>query len=321
MTAIPTVNNAKRAAPKVRSAGNRTIKSIMANWQLYVLIAPVLAYFIIFHYAPMYGLQIAFKDFVASKGITGSEWVGLKHFKQFFQSFYAARIILNTLGISLMQLVIGFPIPIILAIMINEVSSTKFKKTVQTITYAPHFLSAVVLVGMMMTFLSPRNGIINQIIALFGRERIFFFSEPGWFKSLYVFSDVWQNMGWASIIYLAALAGIDPQLYEAAVIDGAGKFQKIIHITIPCLLPTVIILLILNLGTLMSVGFEKVFLMQNDLNLDSSEIISTYVYKKGLIGAQYSFSAAVGLFNSIINFILLLAVNSISKRLSKTSLW
>jgi putative aldouronate transport system permease protein len=321
MASMPNSNTAGSSVPRIKSVTSRTVKTIAANWQLYVIIAPVLAYFAIFHYAPMYGLQIAFKDFIATKGITGSSWVGLKHFKQFFQSYYAARIIANTLGISLMQLLIGFPIPILLAIMINEVSSSKFKKTVQTVTYAPHFLSAVVLVGMMITFLSPRNGIINQIIALFGGERIFFFSEPGWFKSLYVFSDVWQNMGWASIIYLAALAGIDPQQYEAAVIDGAGKFQKIVHITIPGLLPTAIILLILNLGTLMSVGFEKVFLMQNDLNLDSSEIISTYVYKKGLIGAQYSFSAAVGLFNSLINFILLLVVNGLSKRLSKTSLW
>jgi putative aldouronate transport system permease protein len=321
MAAVPPAELPNRSVPKVRSARSRAIRTMAANWQLYLLIAPVLAYFIIFHYAPMYGLQIAFKDFVATKGITGSDWVGLKHFKQFFQSYYAARIILNTLGVSLMQLVIGFPIPILLAIMINEVSSQKFKRTVQTVTYAPHFLSAVVLVGMMMTFLSPRNGIINQFIAMLGGERIFFFSEPGWFKSLYVFSDVWQNMGWASIIYLAALAGIDPQQYEAAVIDGAGKLQKIIYITIPGLMPTTIILLILNLGTLMSVGFEKVFLMQNDLNLDASEIISTYVYKKGLIGAQYSFSSAVGLFNSVINFILLITVNSLSKRVSKTSLW
>nr|WP_238177779.1 ABC transporter permease subunit [Paenibacillus contaminans] len=292
-----------------------------ANWQLYVMIAPVVAYFIIFHYFPMYGVQIAFKDFIATKGITGSSWVGLKHFDQFFQSYYAARIILNTLGISLMQLVIGFPIPILLAIMLNEVRSSKFKRTVQTVTYAPHFLSSVVLVGMMVTFLSPRNGIVNLIIELFGGERVNFFTEPGWFKSLYVFSDVWQNMGWASIIYLAALAGIDPQQYEAATIDGASKLKKIMYITIPGLMPTAIILLILNVGTLMSVGFEKVFLMQNDLNLDSSEIISTYVYRKGLIGAQYSFSAAVGLFNSVINFILLISVNSLSRRVSKTSLW
>nr|WP_240762056.1 ABC transporter permease subunit [Paenibacillus thalictri] len=288
---------------------------------MYLLIAPVLAYFIIFHYAPMYGLQIAFKDFIATKGITGSSWVGFKHFKQFFQSYYASRIILNTLGVSAMQLIIGFPMPILLAIMINELRGSKFKRTVQTVTYAPHFLSAVVLVGIMIIFLSPRSGLVNQIIAFFGGERIAFFGEPGWFKTLYVLSDVWQNMGWASIIYLAALAGIDPQQYEAAVIDGAGKLQKIIHITIPGLLPTAIILLILNLGTLMSVGFEKVYLMQNDLNLDSSEIISTYVYKKGLLGAQYSFSAAVGLFNSVINFILLIVVNGLSRRVSKTSLW
>jgi putative aldouronate transport system permease protein len=318
---MPASDVTSNSARKMLSARGRAWKGYRKNWQLYVLILPVLAYFLIFHYAPMYGLQIAFKDFIASKGITGSEWVGLKHFKQFFTSYYATRIIFNTLGVSVMQLIIGFPMPIILAIMINELRGSKFKKVVQTVTYAPHFLSSVVLVGMMVTFAHPRTGIVNKAITWLGGQPISFFGEPDWFIPLYVLSDVWQNMGWASIIYLAALAGIDPQQYEAAIIDGAGKFQRILYVTLPGLLPTIIILLILNSGKIMSVGFEKVFLMQNDLNLDASEIISTYVYKKGLLNAQYSFSAAVGLFNSVINFILLIIVNGVSRKVSETSLW
>jgi putative aldouronate transport system permease protein len=295
------------------------LKSVRRNWDMYLLILPVIAYFIIFHYLPMYGVQIAFKDFMAVKGIGGSPWVGLKHFERFFNSYYAWRLIRNTVGLSLYQLVITFPVPIILALLINEVRNSKFKRVVQTVTYAPHFLSTVVMVGLILVFLSPKNGMINLIIVALGGEPIYFMSESGWFKSIYVFSEVWQNTGWASIIYLAALAGIDPQLYEAAVVDGASKIKRIIYITIPCLMPTAIILLILNFGHVMSIGFEKVFLMQNDLNLESSEVISTYVYKNGLVGAQYSFSAAIGLFNSVIN--LLIVVNTISKRVSQTSLW
>jgi putative aldouronate transport system permease protein len=309
------------AASVSKAARRRRWNAVWKNWELYVLIGPVLIYFFIFHYLPMYGVQIAFKDFIAVKGITDSPWVGLKHFKRFFDSYYAWRLIRNTVGISLYQLVIGFPLPIILAILMNELRSVRFRKVVQTVTYAPHFLSAVVLVGIMMAFLSPSNGIVNHFIVFLGGEPIAFFSEPNWFKSLYVLSDVWQNAGWASIIYMAALAGIDPQLYEAAVVDGASKFRKIIHITIPCLMPTAIILLILNVGHVMSVGFEKVFLMQNNLNRETSEVISTYVYTQGLLGAQYSFSAAVGLFNSVVNFCLLIAVNHLSKRASQTSLW
>ncbi|TDF97208.1 ABC transporter permease [Paenibacillus piri] len=296
-------------------------KTIRKNWDLYLLIAPVIAYFLIFHYAPMYGVQIAFKDFIAVKGIDGSPWVGLKHFERFFNSFYAWRLIRNTLGISLYQLAISFPVPIVFALLLNEVRSHKFKRFLQTVTYAPHFLSTVVMVGLILVFLSPRNGMVNLAISALGGEPVYFMTEAGWFKTVYVFSDVWQNVGWASIIYLAALAGIDPQLYEAAVMDGASKFKRIIHITIPCLMPTAIILLILNFGHVMSVGFEKVFLMQNNLNIEASEVISTYVYKNGLVGSQYSFSSAIGLFNSVINFTLLIVVNSISRRISQTSLW
>ncbi|WP_084782403.1 ABC transporter permease [Bacillus niameyensis] len=285
------------------------------------MIIPVIAYFVIFHYVPMYGIQIAFKDFIASKGITGSTWVGLKHFTRFFDSYFFWRLMKNTIGIGLYELLLGFPIPIILALMINEVRLKFFKKTVQTVTYAPHFLSTVVLVGMIIIFLSPDNGMINQLIRAFGGNEISFMTEPKWFKTVYVFSGIWQQMGWSSIIYLAALAGIDPQLHESATVDGANRLQRIWHVNIPGILPTIIILLILNTGSIVSVGFEKVFLMQNDLNLEASDVISTYVYRSGILGAQFSFAAAVGLFSTVINFILLITVNSLAKRVGQSSLW
>ncbi|WP_099478718.1 ABC transporter permease [Paenibacillus ihbetae] len=294
---------------------------IWRNWQLYVLISPVIAYYILFQYVPMYGIQIAFKDFIATQGIWGSPWVGLDHFERFFNGYYFWRLIKNTLGIGLYSLAVGFPVPIILALLMNEVRAEKFKRFVQTITYAPHFLSIVVVVGMMMIFLSPRYGILNHFIEMFGGKAINFMTEPGWFKTLYVLSDVWQTMGWSSIIYLAALAGIDNQLHEAARVDGATRLQRIWHINIPGIMPTIIILLILNIGSIMSIGFEKVLLMQNNLNMESSDIIATYVYRMGIQNAEYSFSAAVGLFNSVINFVLLVVVNFISRRVSETSLW
>jgi putative aldouronate transport system permease protein len=297
------------------------LKSFLKNWELYVIISPVIAFYIIFEYIPMYGVQIAFKNFVATKGIWGSSWVGFDHFERFFNSYFFWRLIENTLGLSLLQLAFGFPIPILLALMINEVRLKMFKKFVQTITYAPHFLSTVVLVGMIVIFLSPQTGIVNQLIVLLGGESISFMTEPDWFKSIYVSSGVWQQMGWSSIIYLAALAGIDPQLHEAAKVDGASRLQRIWNVNLPGIMPTIVILLILNMGSVMSIGFEKVYLMQNDLNMDSSDVISTYVYRTGIIQAQYSFSAAVGLFNSVINMILLVLVNFTAKRLNETSLW
>lgn len=296
-------------------------RSLRKYWDLYLLLSPVVIYFIVFKYLPMYGVQIAFKNFSASKGITGSAWVGLKHFIRFFRSYNFKTLMVNTLGINIYQLVVGFPAPILLALMMNEVKSKYFKKTVQTLTYAPHFLSTVVLVGMITAFLSPRNGIINEVIKAFGGTPIFFMIEPKWFKTIYVFSGIWQNIGWGSIVYMAALAGIDTQLYEAAIVDGASKLKRLWHITIPCIIPTAIILLIMDVGHMMNVGFEKVFLMQNSLNMKASDVISTYVYRTGLQGSEFSFSSAVGLFNSVVNFILLIAVNKVSKKFSETSLW
>lgn len=314
------VSRSNQSGARVLHARKKMLQ-IINNWQLYVLILPVLAYYIVFHYAPMYGVQIAFKDYYFIKGIWGSPWVGFEHFNRFFKSYFFGTLLKNTIGISLYQLVAGFPAPIILALMINEVSNKFFKRTVQTVTYAPHFLSTVVLVGMLLSFLSPRNGIINEIIKVLGGEPIYFIAKPEWFKTLYVFSGIWQNTGWSSIIYISALTGIDPQLHEAAKVDGAGRLKRIWHINIPGITPTMVILLILNMGKIMNVGFEKIFLMQNKMNMTSSDVISTFVYNNGLLNGQFSFSAAVGLFNSVINFILLVTVNRISKKLNETSLW
>lgn len=306
--------------PVSRKPQIKKMKPILKNWDLYLLISPVILYFIVFHYLPIYGIQIAFKDFVATKGIWGSDWVGFKHFQRFFDSYYFWRLIKNTLGIGVYTLLVGFPIPIIIALMLNEVRFSKFKRTVQTVIYAPHFLSTVVVVGMLLLFLKP-DGLINQIIVLLGGTPVDFISEPKWFKTIYVFSDVWQSMGWSSIIYLAALTSVDEQLHESAMLDGATRLQRIWYINIPTILPTIVILFILNAGSVMAVGFEKIYLMQNSLNMSASDVISTFVYRMGILEAQYSFSAAVGLFNSLINFTMLVMVNYFARKLNETSLW
>lgn len=291
------------------------------NWQLYLLLVPVVAYFIIFHYVPMYGLQIAFKNYSVRLGFWNSRWVGLKHFERFFRSYYSLKVISNTILISLYSLLVGMPIPILLALSMNEVRFRPFKRVVQTVTYAPYFISTVVMCSMIFLFLSPTNGVINRLIMAFGGESIYFMGKPRMFKTIYVLTSVWQHAGWNSIIYMAALSGIDPQLHEAATIDGAGRFKRIWHINLPGILPTVVIMLILNCGSIMSVGFEKIFLLQNDLNRSSSEVISTLVYQQGLIQNDFSYSTAVSLFNSVVNCVLLITVNQIAKKISETSLW
>ena len=293
----------------------------LRNWQLYLMFLPVFLYFLIFHYFPMYGIQIAFKEFSGALGIWGSPWVGFVHFERFFNSNNFGEVLWNTITISLYSLVVSFPCPILLALMLNEVKSRFFKKTVQTITYAPYFISVVVLAGMIILFLSPQSGIFNMMREALGMEPINYMYEGKYFKTIYVLSGVWQSTGWGSIIYLSALAGIDPALHEAAVIDGASRLKRIWHINLPGILPTVCIMLIMNCGSLMNVGFEKVFLLMNDINLSSAEVISTYVYKVGLQQSQYSFSTAIGLFNSVINFILLISVNAIVRKLDQTSLF
>ena len=300
---------------------SKTLSKMARDWQWYLLLAPAIVYFAIFSYGPMYGVQIAFKDFRASRGIWGSAWVGFTQFERFFNSYYFWDLIRNTMVISVYGLIVGFPLPIILALCINELKNGRFKSTIQTVTYAPHFISTVVFCGMIIAFLRPTTGVINNIIMLFGGKKTAFLSDPIAFPSIYVWSDVWQNVGWGSIIYLATLSGIDVALYEAATIDGATRFQRVKYINIPLLIPIIVTLLILNSGRVLSVGYEKTLLLQNNLNLKTSEVISTFVYKSGLLQAQYSFSAAVGLFNSVINIFILFFVNKISQTVSENSLW
>lgn len=297
------------------------IKSLKKHWELYLLVLPPVLYLLIFKYIPMVGVQIAFKDFSVVKGIWDSPWVGLKHFEAFFESPNFWLLIKNTIGISFYSLLAGFPIPIMLALALNEIRTGFFKKSVQMVTYAPHFISTVVMVSIIILMLSPHVGVVDRLFSFLGFPMTNFMGIPEYFKSIYVWSGVWQGMGYSSIIYIAALASVDPSLYEAARMDGASRLRKIWHIDIPALVPVTVIMLILSLGSIMGVGFEKIFLMQNPLNTSASEVISTYVYKVGLIGANFSFSSAVGLFNSIINLILLVVVNAISRKVSQNSLW
>lgn len=296
-------------------------QSFLRHWQLYVILLPPLLYFLIFKYIPMANAVIAFKEYNVLQGIWGSPWVGLKYFELFFKNPVFWSLLKNTLGLSLYALLVGFPIPIVLAVCLNEIKDGFFKRTVQMVTYAPYFISTVVMVSMIILMLAPRLGVVNLILQALGREPVNFLGRPDLFSSIYVWSGVWQYSGYSAIVYLAALAGVDPQLYEAAKMDGASRLQKIIYIDLPGIMPVIVIILILNVGSLLGIGFEKVYLMQNPLNLGASEIIATYVYKVGLLNANYSFATAVGLFNSVINMALLVLVNAFAKRVSDTSLW
>ena len=296
-------------------------EKVLRDYQYYLFLLPAVTYFVILHYAPMYGIQLGFKDFVATKGIWGSPWAGLRHFKAFFDSYYCWRLIWNTFSISAYSIVAGFPLPIILALLLNEVRYKRYKKIVQTVTYAPHFISTVVMVGMLFIFLHPRYGMINSFLQIIGVTAIDFMNNPKYIKSIYVWSGIWQGTGWASIIYFATLSTVNPEQHEAAKIDGASKMQRIWHVNIPVIIPTATILLILNVGRVMSVGFEKVFLMQTPLNMDSADVISTYIYRVGLQGARFSFSTAVGLLNSVVNCVFLIIVNAAARRFSSTRLW
>ena len=296
-------------------------KSVWKNWQLYIMCLPAVIYFLIFAYKPMYGIIIAFKNYSMRKGIMGSPWIGFGNFERLFSSYWFPIILKNTLTLSGLTLILGFPIPILLALILNEVQNSRFRKGFQTISYAPHFISTVVLCGMLTLFLSPSSGVINRFITMLCGEHINFLQEPSMFKWVYVLSGVWQEMGWGSIIYFATLSGVDKALIEAADIDGASRLQKIWYINLPVLVPTILILLILNCGSLLSVGYEKVFLLQNPTNLSASEVISTFVYKSGLEKSDFSFGAAADLFNSVVNTIVLVLANTISKQTTKTSLF
>lgn len=306
---------------KKMSFFQRLWENMKKNWILYAMILPVAIYYIIFAYAPMYGIQLAFKDYQVKEGIMGSPWVGLEHFIRFFKSYNFGQLLKNTIGISVYSLLVGFPIPIIFALMLNYLRNKFLKKTVQMVSYAPYFISTVVMCGMIAIFMNPDTGILNVIRNFFGMESVDFLAKPEWFKDIYVWTGVWQGMGWSSIIYISALSGVDYQLHEAAIMDGATKIQRMIHVDLPSIRPTIIMLLILQIGSLMNVEFEKVFLLQNTLNKSAASVISTYTYEVGLINSDYGYSTAVGLFNSLINVILIVGANQICKKLADESLF
>ena len=296
------------------------MRILKRNWVCYLFILPMLIYVIIFNYIPMYGIQLAFKDYRVADGIWGSAWVGLKHFKTFFESYQFKDLLWNTLSLSLYSLIAGFPMPIIFALLLNYITNVKLKKVVQMVTYAPHFISTVVYCGMILIFLSS-DGVINQLLKLIGIDSVAFLTNPSNFRHIYVWSGVLQNIGWGSIMYISVLTSVDPTLHEAATVDGATRFQRLLHIDLPAIVPTMVIMLIMRAGEIMDLGFEKAFLLQNNINLDYSEIIATYVYRIGIQGGQFSYSSAIGLFNNVINMVLLVVVNKIAKKVSDVSLW
>lgn len=303
-----------------QSFKHRFVRDFLLNKYLYLMMLPVLVYYIVFHYVPMYGAVIAFKNYSPMKGVLGSDWVGLKHFADFFNSYYFWRILKNTLLISLYSLLFEFPAPIILALLINEVRNRAFKRTVQTITYMPYFISLVVICGIITDFTNA-DGLINQIFVWLGYDGQAMLQKPGLFRPIYILSEIWQRIGWESIIYIAALMSIDQEQYEAARMDGASRLKQIVYITLPGIMPTIAIMLILRMGNLLNVGFEKIILLYNPITYETADVISSFVYRKGLLEFGWSYSSAVGLFNSVINLMLLVTANAISRRVSKSSLW
>lgn len=303
-----------------KSFGVRLKEDIVRNRVLYIMVLPVLIYYILFAYLPMYGITIAFQDYDPALGYTGSPWVGLQNFKDFFKSVYFLRILKNTLHISLASIIFGFPAPIILALLINEVTSKKYMKTVQTITYLPHFISLVVVCGIIKSF-TGTNGIITQIVSKFTNDSTSLLMKPNAFVPVYIISEIWQGIGWGSIIYIAALAGVDTQLYEAASLDGCGRLRQVLHVSIPGILPTIVIMLILRMGSVLNVGYEKIILLYNPSTYETADVISTFTYRKGLQEFEWSYGSAVGLFNSAVNVIFLLGTNMLSRKLTESSLW
>lgn len=316
--------NTKKINRQLHSGKNASWlkKDLKQNYALYLLLIPILAFYVYFHYKPMYGLLASFQDYSIRRGIGGSEWVGFENYERFFNDPYFSRNIINTIRISLYSLIFGFPAPIILALLMNELTKPRFKKTVQTITYLPHFISLVVICGMVTNYVAA-DGFITKIVSALTGKNIeeSLLNDASMFVPIYIVSDIWREIGWGSIIYLAALAGVDQELYEAASIDGAGRLRQTWSITLPSIAPTIITLLILRMGSLISVGYEKIILLTNPYNAETSEILSYYIYKRGIEGAEYGLSTAAGLFNSVINCVLVLLTNWISRRVSETSLW
>lgn len=299
----------------------KRIKAMIGNRQLFLMLIPFVLFYAFFMYRPLWGLQIAFKDYSLFRGIQGSDWIGLKHFTDFFNSPYFFRVLKNTLLINVYLLVFGFPMPIILALMLNEVKNKRFKKIVQTSTYLPYFISTVVVAGIVTNFLAPSDGLVNILLSKLGQEKVYFLMKPEYFRSIYTTMDIWKGMGYSAIIYLAALTGVDMNLYEAARIDGAGKWKQLVHVTMPAIMPTIIIMLILRLGSLLNVGFESIILLYQPSTYETADVISTYVYRTGLAEGRYDFATAIGIFNSVVSFILVFTFNKISRKVSDTSLW
>lgn len=306
---------------RVACWGKRLLKNIKRDKALLLIILPVVIHYLVFVYYPMYGNIIAFKKYSPVKGITGSEWAGLRYFIQFFNSPYFTRVLRNTLLISVYSILWGFPIPILFALMTNDLKHGVYKRVVQAVSYVPYFISTVIICGMLVNFLSPSSGIINSIIKAFGGTPINFLMEPKWFRTIFIASGVWQGFGWSAIVYLAALTGVSQELYEAARVDGASKIQQVLHVSIPSILPTIVVTFIMQIGTLMSVGYEKVILLYNPVTLEVGDVISSYTYRTGLVEGNYSFASAVGLFNSVINLILVIFANKLSRKVSEVSLW
>ena len=309
---------------KTKSSDSGLMDRLKKDWKrnkiLYLLVLPVLAFYILFHYKPMYGAIIAFMDFNPRLGILGSDWVGFDQFIRFFQGPYFLRLLRNTFLLSVYGILFGFPAPIILALLLNELRMTKFKRTVQTITYLPHFISLVVVTGMIKEF-TQSTGIINDVIAAFGGLRSPLLQNPALYRTIYIISDIWQGVGWGSIIYLSALSGVDQQLYEAAKVDGAGRWKQLLNVTLPSIAPTIVIMLILRLGQILGSSYEKTILLYNEATYETADVIASYIYRVGILERDWSYSTAIGLFNSAINLIMLVAANRISRSLNDTSLW
>jgi len=314
------VNPEKKYLSNAKTIRSRIVKDFAANKYVYLILLPVLLHYFIFHYGPMYGAVIAFKDYTPARGILGSPWVGLKHFRDFVNGIYFWRIFRNTILINVYSIIFQFPAPIIFALLLNEIKNSKFRRVIQTVTYIPHFISVMVICGIIVDFTS-RYGIINDIVEFLGGERSNLLMRPELFRTIYITSNIWQGLGWGSIIYLAALSNIDVQLYEAAVIDGANRWKQMLHVTLPGIVPTIIIMFILRMGSIMNVSFEKIFLLYNPLTYETADVISTFVYRKGLLEFSYSYSSAVGLFNSVINFAFIVISNHFIRKVNETSLW
>lgn len=311
----------KRESLQSRKGNTGWGRDLRRDWFLYVILIPFVVWYILFAFKPMYGLQIAFKDYSVFQGITGSSWAGLHHFEVFLQSDYFLRVLKNTLMISLYSLIFAFPAPIILALLLNEVKNAAFKKTVQTVTYLPHFISVVVVCGIVTNLLAPGNGIINILLEQLGMEKIYFLAIPEYFRTIFISMGIWQEMGFSAIIYIAALSGINNDLYEAAVVDGANKWKRMLHVTLPGILPTIMIMLILKIGNLMEVGYEAIILLYQPATYETADVISTYVYREGIMNGRYDMATAVGLFNSIVGLLLIAVSNRLSKKYTGNGLW